>query len=101
MSLRFTSMKTTKALLLCSSGTHVWSSEFDAQRCCNGWVRILAPWLYGSEHIPKRRWYEPGSPAIYAPALVESHRQDEITRLLEISPEELRLAFESQSVLLH
>lgn len=27
----------------CASGKHVWTRQYDAEKCCNGYRRILVP----------------------------------------------------------
>ena len=72
----------------CESGGHEWGTQDEAERCCNGWVWVMAPAAYGKRErargLPVRReeWYIPG--LLWKPVLIPEDDTAEVERLLRL-----------------
>lgn len=83
-------MKTSRPDFVCGAGLHRWESRAEAVRCCNGWIRMFVPFLYGRAHVDRSRWYEEGPLAMFVLTLIPVHDQVEIAKLNGLLSDQLR-----------
>ena len=74
-------------MYLCARKLHFWQSRADAQRCCNGWVRLMVPFHYG---VPGRDWYSVVGLGVWKVYLIREEETAEIEKLRALLPMELR-----------
>ena len=77
-----------KKQFICSKGLHKWASQDEADRCCNGWKRMLVPGFYGCAHIDRSQWYEVDG--WFQLALIPVNDEAEIARLESLVPGQIR-----------
>lgn len=86
---------------VCASGLHIWGCKDQADKCCNGWTRLYAPALYGSQFVERRLWYESAVPGYFVLTLVPSDQLDEIERLRSIVPADIQADLDREWLVIH
>jgi hypothetical protein len=76
---------------LCTRKFHYWETQEEAERCCNGWIRLMVPLQYGEDEFfgapVKNPYYISG---LWKPWLIREEETEEIERLLTLMPMTLR-----------
>lgn len=70
----------------CARKIHLWESQHDAARCCNGWIRLMVPFHYGE---PGYDWYRVVGRGIWRCFLIPEENTAEIEKLLALLPPEM------------
>ncbi len=92
-------MATVDGKYLCARKIHLWDSPQDAERCCNGWIRLMVPLQYGEKTFlgfPVVDPYRvPPSGGLWKPYLIREEETEEIERLLALMPMTFRSSTEA------
>jgi|GEM_PF-6155046 len=77
----------------CKRQLHFWPTTEEAEKCCNGFIRVMAPFRYGitkttgGASVHPDEWYQPGR--LWKAVLIPEERTSEIERLLTLCPMEM------------
>jgi len=77
----------------CQRGLHIWATEDEAKRCCNGFIRVTAPFSYGLTKtmggvpVDRAAWYQPRR--LWKSVLIAEENTAEIERLISLAPMEM------------